>query len=111
MPCAAAGVRRNEIIVRFGLTRLDVGRDKGKTALGREERAGGAAVVRGHRKTVFLIFHDLSVLRQTVERILQLVLSDVGQRAADLLDAERLREQRQQPAVKRILLHIFPSDL
>ena len=27
------------------------------------------------------------------------------------LDAERLREQRQQPAVKRILLHIFPSDL
>ena len=64
-----------------------------------------------HRKTVFLVFHDLSVLRQTVERILQLVLSDVGQRAADLLDAERLREQRQQPAVKRILLHIFPSDL
>ena len=70
VPCAAAGVRRNEIVVRFGLTRIDVGRDKGKAALGREERAGGAAVVRGHRKTVFLVFHDLSVLRQTVERIL-----------------------------------------
>ena len=54
---------------------------------------------------------DFARLRQTVECFLDFVLACVGQGAAYLIHAARLREQRQQPAVKRIFLHGFPSDL
>ena len=111
VPRAAARIRGNEQVVRLGRAFLHIGRNERKAALGREKRAGRAAVVRGDRKAVFLVLHDFARLRQTVECVLDFVLACVGQDAAYLIHAARLREQRQQPAVKRIFLHGFPSDL
>ena len=111
VPRAAARIRGNEQVVRLGRTFLHIGRNERKAALGREKRAGRAAVVRGDRKAVFLVLHDFARLRQTVECFLDFVLACVGQGAAYLIHAARLREQRQQPAVKRIFLHGFSSDL
>ena len=98
MPRAACCAGRDEQVVRLGRAIGHVGRDKGKRPLGGQISAGRAAIVRGHSKAVFLVFHHLPVRQQTVERVLQLVFGRVRQGAAYLVDTHGLHKQRQQPA-------------
>ena len=112
MPCAAGCVRGDEQVVRLWLSFRYVRRDKTECTLGSKVGACHAAIVRGHGKAVLFVFHDPPICDQTVERILQLALACLGQRAADFIDAHGLYEQGKQPAFQHIiLLHGKASSL
>ena len=98
MPRTAVCAGRDEQVIRLCAVLVRVGRDKGKGALGGEECAGHAAIVRGYGIAVLLVFHYAPFRQQTVERFFQLLFGGFGQGAADIVHAHGLREQRKQPA-------------
>ena len=105
MPRAARGVGRDEQVVRTGLVLGYIRRDERERTLGGEVGAGDAAVMRGNSEAVFLVFHDRTVRGQAVERVLYLLLAGFRQGAAQLIQPHGLREQRKQPAFRRMILH------
>ena len=115
VPRSARCVRRDEQVVRLGLALRVVGRDERERALGREIGARRAAVVRGDRKAVFLVFHHLAVRDQRVERGFGLVFARVGQLAPDVLHAARVLQDFEQFGLEFgvyfFIFHIRPSIL
>ena len=70
MPRAAVSTGRDKQVVRLGAIRGRVRGDKSEGAFGGKIGACHTAVMRADGKTVFLVFHHLTVRNQMVERVL-----------------------------------------